>query len=78
MQSDPLWSLMLAINVYLCIFWHYDTARLKKLYWVYALVAYGLPLIPAIFCLVYQHKGLGRMYGNAQVHGTSLCWVHIS
>jgi amino acid transporter len=67
MQSDPFWSCAMAINVYLVFFHHFDAARLKKLYWLYALICYGLPFIPAIFCLFYVSKGKGKMYGDATV-----------
>ncbi|TVY21199.1 Cyclic AMP receptor-like protein A [Lachnellula arida] len=67
MQSDPLWSCAMAVNVYLVFFRRYDAHRLKKLYWVYCLLCYGLPFIPALFCLVYKTKVKGKMYGNATV-----------
>ncbi|TVY88207.1 Cyclic AMP receptor-like protein A, partial [Lachnellula willkommii] len=71
MQSDPLWSCAMAVNVYLVFFRRYDAHRLKKLYWVYCLLCYGLPFIPALFCLVYKTKVKGKMYGNA----TLWCWI---
>lgn len=67
MQSDPLWSCAMAVNVYLVFFRRYDAARLKKLYWYYGIMCYGLPFIPAMFCLFYQTREKGRMYGNATV-----------
>jgi len=72
MQSDPMWSLAMAINVYLVFFKRYDAHRLKKLYWVYALLCYGLPFIPAMVCLLLKVKGKkGAIYGNA----TLWCWI---
>ena len=67
MQSDPLWSCAMAVNVYLVFFRRYDAARLKKLYWYYGILCYGLPFIPAMFCLFYRTKEKGKMYGNATV-----------
>ncbi|CAG8951616.1 hypothetical protein HYFRA_00005416 [Hymenoscyphus fraxineus] len=67
MQSDPMWSCAMAVNVYLVFFHRYDAHRLKRLYWVYGLICYGLPFIPAIFCLLYKTKKKGKMYGNATV-----------
>lgn len=67
MQSDPMWSCAMAVNVYLVFFRRYDAHRLKKLYWVYGLICYGLPFIPALFCLIYKTKVKGKMYGNATV-----------
>lgn len=67
MMSDPWWSCAMAVNVYLVFFRRYDAARLKKLYWIYGIICYGLPSIPAIFCLAYKTEAKGRMYGDATV-----------
>ncbi|KAG9231112.1 G-protein-like protein coupled receptor [Amylocarpus encephaloides] len=71
MQSDPMWSCAMAVNVYLVFFHRYDSHRLKRLYWVYGVVCYGLPFIPAMFCLFYRTHKRGKMYGNA----TLWCWI---
>ncbi|TVY37122.1 Cyclic AMP receptor-like protein A [Lachnellula subtilissima] len=71
MQSDPMWSCAMAVNVYLVFFRRYDAHRLKKLYWVYGLLCYGLPFLPALFCLIYKTEVRGKMYGNA----TLWCWI---
>ncbi|KAH8651899.1 hypothetical protein BGZ60DRAFT_473601 [Tricladium varicosporioides] len=71
MQSDPMWSCAMAINVYLVFFRRYDAGRLKKLYWYYGIICYGLPFIPAMFCLFYKTPLKGKMYGNA----TLWCWI---
>ncbi|KAI6708073.1 hypothetical protein PZA11_007061 [Diplocarpon coronariae] len=71
MQSDPMWSCAMAVNVYLVFFRRYDAARLKSLYWIYAIICYGLPLIPAMFCLFYRTEAKGRIYGDA----TLWCWI---
>jgi len=67
MQSDPMWSLAMAVNVYLVFFRRYDASRLKKLYWVYGLLCYGIPFIPAMVCLLLKTKKKGEIYGNATV-----------
>lgn len=67
MQSDPMWSLAMAVNVYLVFFRRYDASRLKKLYWIYGLLCYGLPFIPALVCLLVRKKNKGKIYGNATV-----------
>ncbi|PQE16190.1 G- coupled receptor protein [Rutstroemia sp. NJR-2017a BVV2] len=71
MQSDPWWSLAMALNVYLVFFHRFDGARLKKLYPYYGLICYGLPFIPAMVCLFVKTKKKGRIYGNA----TLWCWI---
>jgi hypothetical protein len=67
MQSDPLWSCAMAVNVYLVFFRRYDPIRLRRLHWVYGVLCYGLPFIPAMFCLFYKDKKRGKMYGDATV-----------
>jgi hypothetical protein len=71
MQSDPLWSLAMALNVYLVFFHRYDAASLKRLFWIYGLVCYGVPFIPAMICLLLRNKKKGEIYGNA----TLWCWI---
>ncbi|KAF4627981.1 hypothetical protein G7Y89_g10172 [Cudoniella acicularis] len=71
MQSDPMWSCAMAINVYLVFFRRFDASRLKRLYWYYGCICYGLPFIPAVFCLFYKTSSKGKMYGNA----TLWCWI---
>ncbi|RDL31337.1 uncharacterized protein BP5553_09546 [Venustampulla echinocandica] len=71
MQSDPMWSCAMAVNVYLVFFRRFDAPRLKKLYWYYGVICYGLPFIPAIFCLFYKTGQKGKMYGDA----TLWCWI---
>jgi hypothetical protein len=66
MQSDPMWSLAMAVNVYLVFFRRYDATRLKRLYWVYGIICYGIPFIPAMVCLLYKNQK-GEIYGNATV-----------
>lgn len=67
MQSDPMWSCAMAINVYLCIFRRWDTVQLRRMHWIYLALCYGIPFVPAIFCLFYREKTRGKMYGNATV-----------
>lgn len=71
MQSDPMWSLAMAVNVYLVFFRRYDACRLRKLYWIYGLLCYGLPFIPAMFCLFLKNRREGKIYGNATVGPSS-------
>lgn len=67
MQSDPLWSCAMAVNVYLCFFRRFDAERLKRMNWIYGILCYGIPAITAILCLFYRKKGRGRVYGDATV-----------
>ncbi|KAE8445391.1 hypothetical protein EG329_013404 [Mollisiaceae sp. DMI_Dod_QoI] len=69
MQSDPLWSLVAAVTVFLVFFCRWGAERIKKLYWVYVSLCYGIPAIFAITCLFYRKSG--PMYGNAILW----CWI---
>ena len=66
MQSDPWWSLSMAVNVFMVFFLHYNADVLMKYMWIYALVSFGLPAVPAFVCLLY-HPEFGQIYGNATV-----------
>ncbi|KAH9211029.1 hypothetical protein DL95DRAFT_512152 [Leptodontidium sp. 2 PMI_412] len=71
MPADVLWSLAMAINVYLALFHHYDAASLMKLNRIYLIVCYGLPFVPAFVCLFISSKHRGKIYGDA----TLWCWI---
>ncbi|KAL2208645.1 hypothetical protein CC79DRAFT_1355941 [Sarocladium strictum] len=51
MQSDPWWSLAMAINVFLVFFFRTSPDSFKKWWWVYCLVCYGGPFIIALSLL---------------------------
>ncbi|KAG9244560.1 G-protein-like protein coupled receptor [Calycina marina] len=70
MQSDPMWSLAMAVNVYLVFLHRYEAARLRKLYWVYGVICYGVPFIPAMVCLLLKVNKKSKIYGNATVFQT--------
>lgn len=66
MQSDPWWSLAMAVNVYLVFFMGSNPLSFRKYLWIYCLVCFGLPAVPAFVCLLYQPHGV-KIYGNATV-----------
>ncbi len=66
MQSDPWWSLAMAINVFAVFFWSASPRSFRKYLWVYALVCFGLPAIPAVISAIVRPDGVG-IYGNATV-----------
>lgn len=76
MQSDPMWSLAMAVNVYLVFFRRFDATRLRRLYWIYAVLCYGIPFIPAMVCLLLK-TNKGQIYGNATVilSSSSGAWI---
>ena len=69
--SDALWNMSMAMNVYLTVFKNYNTDDLKRLEWIYLLVNYGLPFIPAFAYCFINIAGKGKIYGPAVLW----CWV---
>ncbi len=66
MQSDPWWSFAMAINVYMVFFMSYPLHDFHRHLWLYCLICFGIPAIPAFICLFYIPNGQ-RIYGNATV-----------
>ncbi|CCC07904.1 unnamed protein product [Sordaria macrospora k-hell] len=70
MQSDPWWSLAMAVNVFLVFFFALNPNAFRDYLWLYCLVCYGLPSIPAIVLLAHSPSNT-HYYGNA----TLWCWI---
>ncbi|KAL2021364.1 hypothetical protein VTK56DRAFT_7229 [Thermocarpiscus australiensis] len=70
MQSDPWWSFAMAVNVYMVFFMGYPLNNFHKRLWLYCLVCFGIPALPALVCLFYAPNGQ-HIYGNA----TLWCWI---
>ncbi|KAH6871234.1 G-protein coupled receptor [Thelonectria olida] len=70
MQSDPWWSLAMAVNVFLVIFCGASPASFRHYLWLYCLICFGGPFIPAIALLLARPNGR-MIYGNA----TLWCWI---
>jgi hypothetical protein len=66
MQSDPWWSLAMAVNVFLVFFFAANPNSFRSYLWLYSLVCFGLPGVPAVICLFYIPTGR-KIYGNATV-----------
>ncbi|KAF3016175.1 hypothetical protein E8E14_010146 [Neopestalotiopsis sp. 37M] len=71
MQSDPWWSLAMAVNVYMVFFFAANPKSFLRYWWAYFIVCYGIPLIPSLVLLLVQGKASARIYGNA----TIWCWI---
>ncbi|KAL2170783.1 hypothetical protein VTG60DRAFT_4438 [Thermothelomyces hinnuleus] len=71
MQSDPWWSFAMAVNVYMVFFMAYPPSNLHKNLWIYCIICFGIPAIPAFICLAYAPNG-ERIYGDA----TLWCWIN--
>ncbi|KAE9376167.1 hypothetical protein N431DRAFT_532430 [Stipitochalara longipes BDJ] len=70
--SDVLWTLAMAIDVFLIVFYKYDTEDLHKLEVKYIAVITALVFIPAASFLFVHTKERGPMYGSVTI------WCSIS
>ncbi|PKS11647.1 hypothetical protein jhhlp_001798 [Lomentospora prolificans] len=71
MPADSLWTLSMAINVYLTFYRKFDAQKLRKMEIPYLVINYGVPFVPA-FTYIFVKDGEGnRVYGDA----TLWCWV---
>lgn len=66
MQSDPWWSFAMAINVYMVFFMQFNLSAFRRYIWLYCLICYGLPAIPA-FVFLFLRSPRGMIYGDAVV-----------
>lgn len=67
MQSDPWWSFAMAVNVFLVFFFGANPASFRKYVWLYCLVCFGIPFVPALTCLLIRGENGRRVYGDATV-----------
>ncbi|KAJ6780412.1 hypothetical protein PWT90_02299 [Aphanocladium album] len=71
MQADPWWSCAMACNVFLVFFCNVDPTTFPRYIWVYCLVCFGGPLIPAITLISIKDRSRGPVFGDA----TLWCWI---
>ncbi|KAI0102924.1 hypothetical protein GGR51DRAFT_550194 [Nemania sp. FL0031] len=71
MQSDPWWSFAMAVNVYMVFFFSANPNSFLRYWYVYCLICYGIPLIPALWLLLVRNGNGGGVYGDA----TIWCWI---
>lgn len=83
---DPLFTFMMALNVYLTFFRRYNAEQLRRMDWKYLAICYGVPFVPAFVYLFVKDAAGVRVYGSATVSMNSLsliplltaqiwCWV---
>lgn len=58
----------MAVNVFLVFFFGANPASFRKHLWVYCIICFGAPAIPAIVCLLVPTSD-GKIYGDATVFG---------
>jgi hypothetical protein len=71
MPADALWTLAMAINVYLTFYYKFDARRLRRMEIPYLICCYGVPFIPALTYIFIKNGDGVRMYGDA----TLWCWI---
>ncbi|KAJ3472793.1 hypothetical protein NLG97_g10713 [Lecanicillium saksenae] len=71
MQADPWWSCAMACNVFLVFFCNVDPTTFPRYIWVYCIVCFGGPLIPAIALISIKDRSRGPVFGDA----TLWCWI---
>ncbi|RFU74622.1 g- coupled receptor [Trichoderma arundinaceum] len=69
--ADVLWTLAMAINVYLTFYHKFEVRDLRKIEPIYLICCYGIPLIPGFTYLFIKDSDGIRIYGPA----TSWCWI---
>jgi hypothetical protein len=75
-QSDPWWSLAMAINVFMVFFMGASPSTFKKWGWLYCGICYGGPLIIAVVCLMLRNPNKALVYGSAGVSPLTLLARH--
>lgn len=72
MPADSLWTLCMALNVYLTFFKNYNAVDLRSLELRYFISCYGICFIPALIYLILDESRLKTgIYGDAVLW----CWV---
>ncbi|KHN97035.1 G-protein coupled receptor [Metarhizium album ARSEF 1941] len=71
MQSDPWWSLAMAINVFLVFYFRTSPDSFQRWWWLYCLICYGGPFVIALSLLLVRGSPKGLVYGDAVIW----CWI---
>lgn len=74
MQADPWWSFAMAFNVFVVFYCNIDPTSFRKYVWLYIIVCFGGPLIPAIALISIRDEERGPVYGDAAVSRQPLCY----
>ncbi|KAF7549601.1 hypothetical protein G7Z17_g6263 [Cylindrodendrum hubeiense] len=65
MQSDPWWSFAMSVNVFLVFFFNASPCTFRKYAWVYCVICFGGPMIPAIVLISIRDPNKGLVFGDA-------------
>ena len=72
MPADSLWTLAMAVNVYLTFFHRYSASQLRSLEWKYLLACYCIPFVPALVFIFIKTEERGHIFGSAVVSTPAL------
>jgi hypothetical protein len=72
LPADALWTMTMAINVYLTFCRKYNQSDLRSLELKYGIFCYGAPFVPALVYLFINTPEKGKIYGSAVVGVSSL------
>lgn len=61
----------MAVNVYMVFFLAANPVSFRKYLWVYCVICFGAPALPAVILLFIHDQGKGSVYGNATVSSSS-------
>lgn len=67
MQADPWWSFAMAFNVFLVFFNNANPSKFQEYKWIYCVVCFGGPLLPAIVLVSIRDEERGPVFGDAAV-----------
>ncbi|OJD36947.1 g-protein coupled receptor [Diplodia corticola] len=73
MPADSLWTLCMALNVFLTFFKNYNAVDLRNLESRYVVLCYGVCAIPGIIYLALDHSRL-----RTEIYGDALLWCWVS
>ncbi|KFY95953.1 hypothetical protein V498_03031 [Pseudogymnoascus sp. VKM F-4517 (FW-2822)] len=73
MPADSLWTLAMAVNVYLTFFHRYSASQLRSLEWKYLLACYCIPFVPALVFIFIKTEERGHIFGSAVLW----CWITV-
>lgn len=76
MIADPLFTLAMALNVYLTFFRRYSAEQLRAMDWKYIVFCYGVPFPPALAYLFLKNQNGVRVYGPAMVCSSTFTMSH--
>jgi hypothetical protein len=71
LPADVLWTLSMAVNVYLTFYHKYEARDLRRIEPIYLILCYGIPFIPGFTFIFVKNREGDRIYGPA----VSWCWI---